>query len=384
MATFNLENIKIAGISCAVPNQRVETTSFYSKFGQKYVDDFINMAGVKSTYRTPEEQTSSDLCYVATRTLMEKKSISTEEIGACVFISQTPDYRVPATACVLHKRLGLSKNCMVFDVNLGCSGWVYGLNIVGSLFKTSNIEKALLLFGDTPVKHKSPEDKSTMMLFGEAGSATLIVREDGFSVHGELMTDGDGFKAIIIPSGAYRNRNGSHERTLWNVDGIVRSDFDSYMDGTEVFSFTISQVPKLINSFMEARGKTIEDYDALVLHQANLYILKQIARKTKFPMEKVPVSLDRYGNTSGTSIPITLCDAYGTPTSINATSTANLTPPKLESCRGQSAKSSINLLMSGFGIGLSWGVVEATLDRNDILPVIYTDEYYTEGAVSHD
>ena len=360
MANYNLDGIAIRGISCAVPDHKVDNTSFYQQFGQENVDSFIKMTGVKSTYRTPEEQTASDLCYVAADRQNNKKGINPEEIGACVFISQTPDYRLPATAYVLHKRLGLSKECMAFDVNLGCSGWVYGVNIVGSLMKTANIQKALLLFGDTSIKTACPEDKSGIMLFGEAGSATLLVKEKESRIFGELMADGEGFKAIIMPSGAYRNRNGSHERVLWG-DGNIRSDYDGYMNGTDVFSFTITQVPKMIKRHLQELNATPDQYDALVLHQANLYILQQISKKTKFPMERIPVSIDRYGNTSGTSIPITLCDAYG-------------------ETKGKDLK----LLTCGFGIGLSWGVADIRMNSDDILPIQFTNDYYTEGGVSHD
>ena len=360
MAKYALEDIAIRGIACAVPTTKVDNTKFYKQFGQENVDSFVKMTGVQSTYRTPEEQTASDLCFVAAKNLLEKKGVSPEEIGACVFISQTPDYVLPATACVLHKRLGLPKECMAFDVNLGCSGWVYGVNIVGSLMKTANIGKALLLFGDTSIKTTSPEDKSAIMLFGEAGSATLLVNEAGSRVFGELMTDGEGFKAIIMPSGGYRNRNGSHERTVWG-DGNVRSDYDGVMNGTDVFSFTITQVPKMIKRHLQETGNTPEDYNALVLHQANLYILQQISKKTKFDMAKIPVSMDRYGNTSGTSIPLTLCDTYG-----------------------ETAGQKLKLLMCGFGIGLSWGVAETQIDSEDIFSIVYTDDHYTEGGVSHE
>ena len=269
MAKFNLAEISIKGIACSVPNNKVDTTSFYGKFGQKYVDDFINMAGVKSTFRTKEKQTASDLCFTAAKRLIQVKNIKTEDIGILVFISQTPDYITPATACVLHKRLGLSKNCMSLDVNLGCSGYVYGLNIVGSLLQISNCDKALLLFGDTNVKTNSPEDKSVAMLFGEAGSATLLSKSmsTDLGISGELLTDGEGFKAVIIPSGGQRNPEGEHERTLWG-DGNIRSDFEAYVNGTDVFSFTITEIPKLIKSFMQYNNKTIDSYDALVLHQA--------------------------------------------------------------------------------------------------------------------
>lgn len=358
MAEFVLNGIGIKGVSCAVPKEMFDNVSFYDKFGKEATDNVIKMTGVRYSHRAPEEQTASDLCYVAAKNLLEAKNIDPEEIGALVFVSQTPDYRLPATACVLHKRLGLSKQCMAFDVNLGCSGWVYGLNIVGSLLKTSNFKKALLLFGDTSIRTVSPEDRGAVMLFGEGGSATLLVKDDSVSVKGELMTDGEGFKTIIMPSGAYRNRNGSTERVL-HADEIVRSDYDGHMNGTDVFSFTITQVPKLIKSFAGENG--LDQYDALILHQANLYILQQISRKTKVPMDKIPVSLDRYGNTSGTSIPITLCDAYG-----------------------KESGTRKKLLMSGFGIGLSWGVVEAQIDTDDILPIVETDEFFDDGIIGND
>lgn len=359
MSKFILEGIEIKGISCAVPNNKIDNTMFYDRFGKEAVDNIIKMTGVQSTYRTPEQQTASDLCYVAAKNLIETKDISVEEIGALVFVSQTPDYRLPATACVLHKRLGLNKECMAFDVNLGCSGYVYGLNIVGSLMQTSNIKKALLLFGDTNIKTISPEDRGAILLFGEAGSATLLIKDETKAIKGELMTDGEGFKAIIMPSGAYRNRDGNPERVL-QPDGTVRSDFDGYMNGTDVFSFTISKVPKLIKEFANDNGG-LEQYDALILHQANLYIMQQISKRVKVPMDKIPVSLDRYGNTSGTSIPITLCDAYGS----------------------ENGKQ-IHVLLSGYGIGLSWGVVDAELDVDDILPIAYTDEFFTEGGLTID
>ncbi|MCI8756827.1 MAG: ketoacyl-ACP synthase III [Oscillospiraceae bacterium] len=360
MSRFLLQDISIEGVACAVPAQTVDTTEFYGQFGKDAVDSFIQMTGVKSTHRTPEEQTASDLCYVAARELIRGKGIDADTIGALVFISQTPDYRLPATAAVLHKRLGLQKNCMAFDVNLGCSGFVYGLNIVGSLMQTSNMQNALLLFGDTSIKTTSPEDKSSIMLFGEAGSATLLSRKAGKVITGDLKTDGSGFKAIIMPSGAYRNRNGSTQRIEWG-EGIIRSDFEGYMNGTDVFSFTISEVPSQIKKFMEEQGTNPDSYDGLVMHQANLLILKQISKKTKFSMDKIPLSIDRYGNTSGTSIPLTLCDAYAR---------TNGDP--------------LHLLLSGFGIGLSWGVVDVIIDTENILPIIVTDEYYTEGALTRD
>lgn len=176
MAKFNLKNIEIQGISCAVPKNKIDNTSFYEKFGQKYVDDFIGMTGVKSKYITSEEQTASDLCYVAAKNLIEAKNIDASKIGAVVFVTEHPDYILPSSAYVLHKRLGLSETCAAFDVKLGCSGYVYGLSIAGSLMQSSDIDFALLLVGNTSTKTISPEDKPSTMLFGDSGSATLLVK----------------------------------------------------------------------------------------------------------------------------------------------------------------------------------------------------------------
>lgn len=369
MAGFVIENVAIKGISCAVPKNRIETKSFYDKFTKEYVDSFMETTGVRESHRSEEAQTASDLCFVAADNLIREKGIDRAEIGLLVFVTQTPDYRLPATACVLHKRLGLEKSCLAFDVNLGCSGFVYGVSIVGSMMNSMGIDCAMLLNGDTCTKTNSPEDKSEYMLFGDAGTATLLVRDGSSMIDGELLTDGEGFKAIIMPSGAYRNRHGSHERTMWG-DGNIRSDYDGYINGTDVFSFTISQVPKMINRMMRENESTPENYDALVLHQANQMIHKQIARKTKFPMEKIPVSIDRYGNTSSASIPLTLCDAYGMSESDD-----------LNRAKGDNK---LHLLMCGYGIGLSWGVIDTFISPDDILPIVETSDYYTEGGVSHD
>ncbi len=362
MIRSKFENIRIAGIACAVPTAKDVLADKYSKiFGAEAVQKFTQMTGVVSRHYTSRYQTASDLAYEAGKHLLQKKNYDTEKIGALIFVTQTPDYFVPATSCVLHKRLGLSKDCLTFDINLGCSGYVYGLQSISSLMSLSNIESALLLVGDTSTKTYAPEDKSACMLFGEGGSATLLEKNtSNKTIDTTFRTDGNGFKAIIIPAGAYRNVDASHERTSW-ADGNLRSDFDLYMNGTDVFNFTISEVPKLINEFMTDTKTTPEEYDSIIMHQANLYILKQVAKRCKIPMEKVPVSMDRYGNTSVTSIPLTLSDKYGDVSDKN-----------------------VNVLMTGFGIGLSWGVVTAEINTNDIYPIILTDEYYKDGAVKHD
>jgi 3-oxoacyl-[acyl-carrier-protein] synthase-3 len=356
------ENIRISGVACTVPTTRDILLEKYAHvFGEETVQKFSKMTGVISRRVTNREQTASDLSYEAARYLMKQKDIQPETIGAIVLVTQTPDYRIPSSACVLHKRLGLSKDCMAFDVNLGCSGYVYGIQILSSLMANSNIDRGLLLAADTSTKSYAPEDRSCCMLFGDAGSATLLEKADNTSgMKMGFRTDGDGFKAIIIPAGAYRNIDASLDRTMWG-DNNVRSDYDLYMNGADIFSFSISEVPKMINEFMDETQTVPDQYDSFLMHQANVYILKQIAKRCKIPMEKMPISMDRYGNTSVTSIPLTLADKYG-----------------------HERNRRIKTLMCGFGIGLSWGVVSAEVNTDDIYPITESDEYYTEGAVSHD
>lgn len=363
MIQSKFENIEIVGMSTAVPkNREVLSEKYGSHFGADTVAQFSKTTGVVERRVALEEQTSSDLAFVAARELFDKKQINRGEVGICIFVTQTPDYRIPATACVLHKRLGLSKDCIAFDVNLGCSGYVYGMQIISSLMQTTNCRYGLLLVGDTSNKGIASEDRSAVMLFGDSGSATLFEKvENAPEMTTAYRTDGQGFKAIIIPSGAYRNRNASHERVKW-ADGNERSDYELYMNGVDVFTFTISEVPALINEFVEANQLDKDTFDCYSFHQANCYILKQLAKRAKLPKDKMHISMDRYGNTSVTSIPLTLCDKYG----------------------GCDAEGKKKIFSCGFGIGLSWGVAAFTVNQADILPIIETDEYYQEGVVSHD
>lgn len=363
MIISKFSNITIEGISCTIPTKHVNVRDFTPKFGEKNINNFIKMTGVEKFYKSDESQTASDLAFIAAQDIIKKKNIELNTIGCLIFVTQTPDYHIPSTACVLHKRLQLTRDCVAFDINLGCSGFVYGINVISSLIANSNIEYGLLLVGDTPSKAISNEDQSAAMLFGDAGSAVLFAKNDeekhSFTI--SLRTKGEGYRAIIQQAGGYRHPLGDSEKTLKN-DGNIRSDYDLYMNGTDVFNFTISEVPELIHNFLEKIQKTPETYDALVLHQANKFILKQIVKKTGFSIEQLPTSIELYGNTSVASIPLTLSHTYG--------NTIN--------------KEKLHLLLSGFGIGLSWGVVDLYIDESNIFPIILSDEYYDDGGIRYD
>lgn len=354
MLLSKFSNIKIEGISVAAPSKRIPVETYNEAFGEETIIKFAEMTGVKSVCRAVPEQTASDLGYEAAKNLFDKKGVDTSEIGMLVFITQKPDYRTPSTAFVLHKRLGLPESCSCFDINLACSGFLFSLHTVYSMLKNSDAKKALLITADTSHKTLSPMDRTMIMLFGDSGSATLISKtEEESPAYFTMRTDGQRFKSIITPSGAYRNMGAPRERVEW-TDGIMRSDYDTHMKGMDVFGFSIKDVPQLMKEFLEALGTTPADYDSFALHQANMYILNQISRKLKVPMDKIPVALDRYGNNSSNSVPLVLADHYA------------------------GKGDTMRVFMSGFGAGLSWACADVMIDTNAILPILETDAYYEE------
>lgn len=351
MIISKFEGIAVDGVACCVPANEDPIARYKKKFGTDNVDRFVAMTGAATKYVALPKQTAADLAFVAAKRLLEARHVEAEEIGALIFVSETPDYRTPATAFVLQAELGLGKDCICFDINLGCSGFVNGVNVLCSLMKSSNIEKGLLLVGDTMSKTVSPDDHSVCMLLGDAASATLLTKKnDAPVIQTSFMCDGSKFDSVIIPAGGFRNMSTSAER-VEKEDGNRRSEYDFYMDGANIFIFSTSDVPRFVNAYLSEVGKSESDYDGLVLHQANDYIIKRFAKRVRFPMEKVPVSISRYGNTIGSSIPVTIVDAYG----------------------GKMGKE-LSLLTCGFGVGLSWGVVEMKLDGGKVLPMIFSSE----------
>jgi 3-oxoacyl-[acyl-carrier-protein] synthase III len=348
LATGILKNVEIKGIACAVPDRIIENETYKEVFGEESVQKFINMTGVRARHVALDEQCTSDLCYTAAKRLMEKLSWEPSSIDALILITQTPDYAVPATACVLQHRLELAEDCVAFDINLGCSAYVYGVWLAATMISTQNFNRVLLLVGDTSNFGINQNDSATAMIFGDGGTATALEKSEGKDMKYFLKTKGSGFKNIIVPAGHARTRGKANNEA---------SDFELSMNGSAVFTFTITDVPKSINSFMSLYNIDKNDVDMFVFHQANLFILKHLAKKLGIPMDKVPVSIDRYGNTSGESIPLTLVDALG----------------------GSQSNETIKLLLCGFGIGLSWGGIYLEMDKSVCLPMIYTNDYYNGG-----
>ncbi len=346
MQSKEFKNIKISGLACAVPVKEVETDSFIEYFGADTVGRFKKATGIKARHLSDGSQTASDLCYVAAKALMEKNSLTGEDIDGVIMVTQTPDYKMPSTAYVLHKRLNIKHDCLVFDVNLGCSGFVNGIYILAGLIESGTIDRALLLVGDVNTNHQVSGDTSFTMMFGDAGSACIMERGEEI-VRGMIRSDGKGFHTLITPiPGARFPRAISQEGSV-----------ESKMDGDDVFLFTITKVPKLFKEFYKEFSCNEEDFDYYMLHQANLMIINQIAKKLKLDSQKIPVSLERYGNTDGASIPVGIVDL----------------------CERIKENRTLSFITSGFGIGLSWGIVSFQLDTRNVLPMIFTEEYYEEG-----
>lgn len=360
MSFIYSDGIGIAGIACSVPDNEVTVDSFVPVFGDEIPTKFTAGTGIKAMYKALPNQTAGDLAYAAAENLFSHMVVDRSKIGALVFVTQSPDYRRPATACVLQHRLGLSMDCAAMDIGLGCSGFIYGLQTAISLMERSDIEYCLLLLGETASKLVRSLDKSVVMMYGDAGAAILLERKPTAKSVTLLRSDGGRFKAIILPAGGFRDMNPSHDSFLCN-DGIERSLYDIYMEGTSVFSFSISDVPKAIQEYLKQTDSMPEDYDLFLFHQANQFIIKQLSKKLRVPKEKVPISLNQFGNTGGVSIPLTLCANYGD---------KNIGVQKV--------------LMVGFGIGLSWGVTSAEIDTAKVFPIVKTKDWYIEGKITPD
>ncbi|HRJ70599.1 MAG TPA: ketoacyl-ACP synthase III [Terrimicrobiaceae bacterium] len=289
------------------------------------------MTGIESRPVTSPPVCASDLCEDAARRLMNELNWEPESVEAVVFISQFPDYILPATACELQKRLNLSKDAACYDVNMGCSGYVYGLWLVSCLVQ-SGVQRALLLVGDTTNRYVNPQDKSSVYLFGEAGTATAIEQGEG-NMAFVLGTDGGGVPHLIIPAGQCRERpTAANALPEEQEGGNIRSRQQLFMNGPEVMAFTLREVPPLFEQMLELSGKCRDDIDALVMHQANQFILNTLGKKLGFTGDKVPSSMRNCGNTSCASIPVTISSCL----------------------RERLVQAPMTLAMMGFGVGWSW------------------------------
>lgn len=349
MAKSVFSGIRVAGVAGAVPANYVDNVNDHVFCPEDDRRKIVALTKVAKYRKAPAGMCASDLCQGAAEALFAGLDRSPEDIDAIVFATMTPDYRVPSTACVMQDRLKCRTTIAAFDINMGCSGYVVGLYTACSLVQGGGLQRVLLLSGDTQTKLCHPEDKNVVFLLGDGGTATLIERDpkaDDIVI--ELMTDGSRFKNLYVPAGGFRcPSNNATRQVVEQADGGVRSAENLYMNGMEIFKFSATDVVKSIGDFMDAQQLSADNVDSLFLHQANGFMNEKIARKLKFPDVKVPTTIPFFGNTGSASIPLTIAHHFST------------TTPTKARC-----------VLSGFGVGLSWGVVSATLDNIYSPPIV--------------
>ncbi len=362
MAGGSFTNIRIAGITGCVPTHIVNNRENARRLGDKTVDRIIDQTGVEQMHKTLPEQTAGDLGYIAADRLFNQLNIEKKDVGAIIMITGSPDYIFPGTSYVLHKRLNMPEDCMCMDINLQCSGFVYGMHVASSLLQTMRHKYLLLVvaeaFKNDDVMQRKKPDNSLAVLSGDAGTAILLERKEGAgNVNTDLYSCGEDYR-LMIRMGMARGYGIPKEITEWS-DGKERSIYDPFMDGMNTFAFSTRKVPNAIKSFLEAQGTSKDDYDLLVLHQANKLIVDRIIKILGWDKNKAPLSISKYGNTSCASIPVTLIDYF----------------------ENNPDKSKKKIIACGFGSGCSWGVVSFEIESEKVFPMIVSDEYFEEGII---
>ncbi len=335
MATLEYNNIAISGIAAAVPKQVIDNLKYSKFFSEKSAKSIIKTTGISHRRFASADTTSADLGFFATRQLLNGMNLNPVSIDGLIFVTLTPDYRMPGNAFLLHQRLGLSKDSFAFDISLGCSGYIYGLSQAFNYLEQDGIDRIILINSEVKSKVYSKEDKSTSLLFGDGATATLIEKKKGKHTLITLNSDGKHSSAIIIPGGGYRMM--ASEKTLEYLEreeGNHRSLEQGTMDGATVFDFTITEVPENIKKTFDLGRLSPNEIDYFIFHQANKFITDHFAKKLKIDSSKVYYSLHKYGNTASVSIPLTIVSELKDKIKPNST-----------------------LFLSGFGVGLSWGSV---------------------------
>lgn len=333
MATIKYREVGIRAMSACVPRPVAYNRNLTTLMSEEEVVKMVESVGIEERRVCPAEVCASDLCFKAARQLMAENGIDPESIDMLLFMSQCPDYRIPATSCILQHRLGLPKSTACMDLSLGCSGYVYALSAAFAYASMPDIDRILLCDGETLTKCVNPRDKVNVPLYGDAGTATLIEKGDfGESVF-DLNTDGSGEDAVKIPVGGCRRPftpESYEEREC--EDGNRRSPLQIYMDGMDVFNFAIGVAPKGVKNIVREAGIELGDIDHLIFHQSNRFMTDFFVKRLKIDPSKVHYSIGKYGNTSSASIPLTVVSELG----------------------GRSYDGD-RTVMCGFGAGLSWG-----------------------------
>lgn len=353
MAQSVIKNIKITGISVVLgENKRLfKDEPFYWDNNINKYNKLSQTIGFDTTYWANEQTTTAHLCQQASSLLMKNLNINPTSIDAIISVTQTPDYDMPGNAHIIHRNLGFSKETIAYETEFGCSGYVYGL-FTAAMMLNAGLKRVLLVAGDTLSKYLNKKDKTIAPIFSDAGSATIIdFDEEANNAYFTLKSDGNGYECLYKPAGACKIPSSDETRKEFVDDnGNIRSQENLYMNGAEVFNFTLTEQPKLLEEVIKFANLTKEDIDYFIFHQANVYIVETLLKKAQIPFQKAPSKIfSKYGNQNCASIPTTICEDLK-----------------------EKLKGKHTILMQGFGIGLSWGA--CIMDFNNVFclkPQIY-------------
>lgn len=328
----------IKAISYYTPNQVLTNEDLVHEFPEWTVEKVASKVGIHQRYISSDNETAGDMALKAAEKLFEEHGIDRNDIDFVLLCTQSPDYFLPSTSCILQDKLGLRQDIGAFDFNLGCSGYVYGLSVAKGVVAAGIAKNILLLTSETYTKYLHPKDKGNRTIFGDAATATLI-SDTGFAEIGEFVlgTDGSGYEQLIVKSGASRNPMMQNDVCFDDNGNPISSDH-LFMNGPDIFTFTIERVPKMVQDLLNKSNLEKDDITLFVPHQANMYILEFLRKKMKIDKDKYYINLANFGNTVSSTIPIALCEAHN--------------EDKLHG----------HVLLAGFGVGLSWGGVMLKID----------------------
>jgi len=324
----------VNGISYYLPEQILSNEILNKSFPEWSSDKISSKTGIFERRIAGENEFTSDMAVKAAEKLFEEYNISRNDIDFILLCTQSPDYFLPTTACIIQDKLGIPTNAGALDFNLGCSGYVYGLSLAKGLIKAEVAKNILLITSETYSKLINPKDKGNRTLFGDAASATLITDKPGLCSIGDFVlgTDGSGAKNLMVSNGGSRNRFAigidEEEGGDWK-----RNNSNLYMDGAEIFSFTSKAVPELVDQILVKSKLNLEEINLFIFHQANQFMLNHIRKKINIPEDKFFIFLKNCGNTVSSTIPIALREAIDS----------------------KSIKANDTILLAGFGVGYSWG-----------------------------
>ncbi|MBR5170071.1 MAG: ketoacyl-ACP synthase III [Muribaculaceae bacterium] len=346
MARLTFHGVGIKAMSACVPPDVVYNKDLGYLIPEEEIEKTINNIGIEQRRIAAPDVMASDLCYKAAIKLMEDNGIEPDSIDVLLFMSQTADYRIPATSCILQHRLGLSRDTMCFDISLGCSGYLFALSTAFAYASMEGVNRVLLLDGETFSKIVNRRDKVDWPLYGDAGTATLIEKGDYGQSSFLFYTDGSGEDKLKIHAGMRNPITPDSCVEREQEEGNIRTDLEVFMDGMDVFNFAISKVPKSIKQLLKENEMTIDDVDYLVFHQANRFMMDFFVKKLKIAPERVPYCISKYGNTSSASVPLTIASELS----------GKLEEPS-------------TMVLSAFGAGLSWGAAILPMKDCKVSPV---------------